>query len=434
MSSGLPARRAAIRALNFVLKSRTALDTALAQSPGFAGMEPRDRAFSRLLAATTLRRRGQIDAVLSTFLKHDLPDSALDARLILETGVAQLLFLEVKPHAAVSAAVDLAKADTATVRYAAMINAILRRVTREGTDIAANTPLSLNLPLWLRESWIEAYGTAITEQIATAFAASPPLDLSVQSADEKESWAATLGAKVLPTGTLRKDSIGDITALPGFADGGWWAQDAGAALPAKLLSAATGMEVLDLCAAPGGKTMQLAASGARVTALDASPKRLRRVEANLARTGLAAKLAAADGREWGEDASFDAILLDAPCSATGTLRRRPDAAWMKATEDVQSLMPIQDALFANAVRLLNPGGRLVICTCSLQPEEGEGWLARNLPQHEDLTLDPVLPEELPALEAALRPDGTVRLTPALWADRGGIDGFFIARLRKSSHG
>jgi 16S rRNA (cytosine967-C5)-methyltransferase len=198
------------------------------------------------------------------------------------------------------------------------------------------------------------------------------------------------------------------------------------------LSARDGEAVLDLCAAPGGKTLQLASAGARVTALDASPKRMRRVQQNLERTSLAAELVTDDGQSWGEAESFDAILLDAPCSATGTLRRRPDAAWIKAAEDVRSLMPIQAALFDNAVRLLKPGGRMVICTCSLQSEEGELWLSRGLERNSNLVLDQIAPEELPELETALLDDGSVRLTPAMWADRGSIDGFFIARLRKKA--
>lgn len=431
MSSGLPARRAAVRALRFVLENRTALDTALAQSPGFSDMEARDRAFSRLLCATTLRRRGQIDAALSAFLKHELPDDALETRLILEIGAAQLLFLQTRPHAAVSAAVELAKSSSTSERYAAMINAVLRRVASHGAGIASATALSRNLPTWLQTSWTGAYGATVTEKIAAAFSKDPPLDLTIRSPDESGKWADAIGARILPTGTLRKDNIGDVPALPGFAEGAWWAQDAAAALPAKLLAPQSGERVLDLCAAPGGKTMQLATSGAKVTALDASPKRLRRVEANLKRTGLHAEIIAADGREWGETASFDAILLDAPCSATGTLRRRPDAAWMKSANDVRSLIPIQDALLANAVRLLKPGGRLVMCTCSLQPEEGEEWLTRSLHVYSSLAVNPIATAEIPTIEDSLLSNGSLRLTPALWPGFGGIDGFFIARLQKT---
>jgi 16S rRNA (cytosine967-C5)-methyltransferase len=430
MSQGLSARRAAILALQFVLKSRTALDAALSQSPDFPGLETRDRAFARLVAATTLRRRGQIQAVLAAFLKRPLPDSALEAKLILETAVAQLVFLGTKPHAAVSGAVDLANGSRESARFSGLVNAVLRKAASQGQDIAEKTPLRRNLPDWLLASWQAAYGDAVLDSIAQAWTGPPPLDLTVRNPAQAAEWAKTLNADLLPTGTLRKQEIGDITELTGFEDGHWWAQDAGAALPARLLAAREGEAVLDLCAAPGGKTMQLASTGASVTALDASPKRMRRVEENLARTGLTAELVTDDGQVWGQPDTFDAILLDAPCSATGTLRRRPDAAWIKSTEDVRSMMPIQAALFDNAVRLLKPGGRMVICTCSLQPEEGERWLANGRERHPALEIDPVRPAELPGLEGALREDGSVRLTPALWPDRGGIDGFFIARLIK----
>ncbi|GJL97025.1 MAG: MFS transporter [Hyphobacterium sp.] len=430
MNPGLDARRAAVRALKFVLESRTALDAALSQTPEFVRMESRDKAFARLIAATTLRRRGQIHAVLSAFLEHDLPHHAGEARLLLETAAAQILFLDTKPHAAVSEAVTLAKTSVDAKRFAGLINAVLRKVVANGHDIAEATPLSDNLPNWLRESWQAAYGAQTVEQIAAVVVRDPPLDVTLKSLGESGQWADALGSERLPTGTLRKSEIGDVTQLPGFVEGAWWAQDAGAAIPAMLLDAQPGEDVLDLCAAPGGKTLQLAASGANVTALDASPKRMRRVSENLTRTGLKATCVSADGQFWGDEASFDAILLDAPCSATGTLRRRPDAAWIKNETDVDSLIPIQEALMANATRLLRPGGRLVVCTCSLQPEEGESWLERGLEHLPDLELDPVRVVELPELEPAILENGSVRLTPDMWADKGGIDGFFIARLRK----
>jgi 16S rRNA (cytosine967-C5)-methyltransferase len=430
MNPGLDARRAAVRALKFVLESRTALDAALSQTPEFARMESRDKAFARLIAATTLRRRGQIHAVLSAFLEHDLPNHAGEARLLLETATAQILFLDTKPHAAVSEAVTLAKTSIDAKRFAGLINAVLRKVVAGGQEIAEATPLSDNFPNWLRESWQTAYGVQAVEHIAAVVMRDPPLDVTLKSLGESNQWAEALGSERLPTGTLRKPEIGDVTQLPGFEEGAWWAQDAGAAIPAMLLDVQPGEAVLDLCAAPGGKTLQLAASGAVVTALDASPKRMRRVTENLARTGLSANCVSADGQNWGDDASFDAILLDAPCSATGTLRRRPDAAWIKNESDVESLIPIQEALMANAARLLRPGGRLVICTCSLQPDEGENWLARGLEHLPDLELDPIRPIELPELEDAILENGAVRLTPNMWADKGGIDGFFIARLRK----
>ncbi|WP_394693197.1 RsmB/NOP family class I SAM-dependent RNA methyltransferase [Hyphobacterium sp.] len=432
MNPGLDARRASVRALKFVLESRTALDAALSQTPEFGRMESRDKAFARLISATTLRRRGQIHAVLSAFLEHDLPEHAGEARLLLETATAQILFLDTKPHAAVSEAVTLAKTSANSKRFSGLINAVLRKVVAGGREIADATPLSDNLPNWLRDSWQAAYGIRTVEDICAVVMRDPPLDLSLRQSPDSESLAEAIGAAILPTGTLRKPEIGDLTALPGFDDGEWWAQDAGAALPARLLNAQPGESVLDLCAAPGGKTMQLAATGASVTALDASPKRMRRVADNLGRTQLAAECVTADGQTWGEAQSFDAVLLDAPCSATGTLRRRPDAAWIKNQEDIASLIPIQNALLDNATRLLKPGGLLVICTCSLQPEEGEFWLDNGLARHPELEIDAIRPDELPELEDAIQENGAVRLTPDMWADRGGIDGFFIARLRKTA--
>ena len=432
MNPGLDARRASVRALKFVLESRTALDAALSQTPEFGRMESRDKAFARLISATTLRRRGQIHAVLSAFLEHDLPEHAGEARLLLETATAQILFLDTKPHAAVSEAVTLAKTSANSKRFSGLINAVLRKVVAGGREIADATPLSDNLPNWLRDSWQAAYGIRTVEDICAVVMRDPPLDLSLRESQDGESLAEAIGATILPTGTLRKPEIGDLTALPGFDDGKWWAQDAGAALPARLLKVQPGESVLDLCAAPGGKTMQLAATGASVTALDASPKRMRRVADNFGRTQLAAECVTADGQTWGEAQSFDAVLLDAPCSATGTLRRRPDAAWIKNQEDIASLIPIQNALLDNAIRLLKPGGRLVICTCSLQPEEGEFWLENGLARHPEMEIDAIHPNELPELEDAIQENGAVRLTPDMWADRGGIDGFFFARLRKTA--
>jgi len=432
MSEGYAARRIAALAYDRAIRGKGPLDESLAAAPGFDALEPRDRAFARLLAATAVRRTGQTQAALDTFLNKPLPDDAHMARALLQTGAAQLIWLGTAAHAAVSATVGLAKEDPAIARFAGLFNAILRKVAADGAPIARGTPPSANLPDWLAASWRAAYGSDRTEAIAAACAREPTLDLSLKDPASAAHWAEALGADILPGGSLRKRSIGDLTALPGYEDGAWWAQDAGAALPARLLGVTPGERVLDLCAAPGGKTLQLAAAGADVTALDASPKRLKRLSANLARTGLSADIIATNGRTWRSEAQFDAILLDAPCTATGTLRRRPDAAWTKQAGDAASLMPIQDDLAATAVTALRPGGRLVICTCSLQPEEGEDWLARNLAAHPGLTTDPVRPEELPGLEAAILASGAVRLTPDMWSEQGGIDGFFIARLHKAA--
>lgn len=428
MSEGLEARRAALSAVHAVMSGKSALDAALNNAPQMRVMEARDRAFARQLSATTLRRAGQTNALIARYLNRPLPVNAALGQTLLLIGASQMLWLGTPAHAAVSSSVALAKENKATERLAGLVNAVLRKVARAGRTEAEKVGPAENLPRWLRHSWTKAYGADRVAAIAEAVTRGPPLDITVKTEAEAEKWAEALDAKVLANGTLRKAGIGDVAALPGYDEGAWWAQDAGAAMPAILLSAKKGERVLDLCAAPGGKTMQLAATGASVTALDASPKRLKRVEENLARTGLKAELVAADGRSWKADEAFDAILIDAPCSSTGTLRRRPDVAYLKSPEDVASLAAIQDDLVTAAFANLKPGGRMVICTCSLQPEEGEGWLKRILTAQGGLKLDPVKPEEMSGLREAVQKDGTVRLTPDMWANRNGIDGFFIARL------
>ncbi|MCW5724424.1 MAG: RsmB/NOP family class I SAM-dependent RNA methyltransferase [Maricaulaceae bacterium] len=427
-AEGLAARRVAAAALQVVLAGRATLEAALAAAPDHAALDARDRAFALALSAVAIRRHGQTQAALDAFMNRPLPASAAAARAILHAGAAQILWLRTPPHAAVSTAVALAREAPAAERYAGLINAVLRRVAEKGAAIAAAAAPESNLPQWLRDSWRKAYGTQRLTKIAASLLAEPPLDLTVKNPAEAEHWAQALGAEILPTGTLRKPGIGDVAALPGYADGAWWAQDAGAALPARLLAVRPDERVLDLCAAPGGKTLQLAAAGADVTALDASAKRLKRLTENLVRTGLTAQVIAADGRSFRPEAPFDAILLDAPCTATGTLRRRPDAAWLKKPGDVAALAQIQDQLGAAAAEMLRLGGRMIICTCSMQPEEGEQWLSRLLAARDDLALDPVRAQELPELQAALTPENSVRLTPEIWADKGGIDGFFIARV------
>lgn len=428
MNDGYAARRIAAHAYDRAIRGKGPLDESLSSAPGFAELDVRDRGFARMLAATAVRRTGQTQAALDAYLARSLPDDAHAARALLQTGAAQMIWLDTPPHAAVSATVGLAKEMPGTVRYAGLINAVLRKISDGGAAIAKSVPASANLPGWLREGWQAQWGKARTEAIAEAVAHEPTLDLTLRAGEDAGAWAEALDAEILPGGSLRKTAIGDLTVLPGYETGAWWAQDAGAALPARLLGVQPGERVLDLCAAPGGKTLQLAAAGATVTALDASAKRLARLKANLKRTGLSADIVTANGRTWTSEIVFDAVLLDAPCTATGTLRRRPDAAWAKQAGDAASLSPIQDDLAATALAVLKPGGRLVICTCSLQPEEGEHWLARILDAHPGLRLDPVIPAEMPGLETAILPSGAVRLTPDMWAERGGIDGFFMARL------
>lgn len=423
--AGLGGRRAAVAAVEGVLARTAHLEAGLEGARGFAALEARDRAFARAIAATVLRRLGQIDAALEPHLKRMPPEPALS---ILRCGAAELLFLSVAPHAAVSSAVGLAGADRRARKMKGMVNAVLRRVSESGG--APDLPAEANLPGWLRESWTKAYGAETARAMAAAHQADPPLDLTAKA--DPEAVAEATGGTLLPTGTVRLTGGGRVEEIPGFADGAWWVQDAAAAIPARLLAARPGETVYDLCAAPGGKTLQLAAAGAAVTAVDASAQRLKRVTENLARTGLSAATEAADILKWTPPAGpADAALLDAPCSATGTLRRSPDAAWMRGPKDVATLAALQPRLLDRAAALVRPGGRVVYCVCSLQPEEGEAQIAAFLKRNGEFRVDPVRPVEIPGLAEAIKTDGTVRILPAFWRECGGIDGFFAARLERA---
>lgn len=431
MTEGLDARRLAADAFLRILKDGLVLEIALETQPGFADLAARDRAFARAILATTFRRLGQTRQVLDHFLTKPLEETSAPARALLITGATQLLWLETPAHAAVSASVALAETWPAARKLKGLINAVLRKVAGEGAALAAKLPPQDNLPDWLRQSWRSQYGPGGLSRIALACQTPPALDLSVKNPAEAEHWASALDAKRLPTGSLRKTDAGQIPDLPGFAEGAWWAQDAAAALPAQLLGVEPGQSVIDLCAAPGGKTMQLAAMGAEVTALDLSAKRLKRLEENLQRTGLSAHIVAGDARVWKPERQVDHVLLDAPCSATGTLRRHPESVWIKSAEDVTRFGKIQRDLARAASKMVKPGGYLVVCTCSLQPEEGERLLADILRRDKTLELAPVTADEIGGLASALTPEGCVRTTPAHWSERGGLDGFFIARFRKS---
>ncbi len=430
MTAGAPARRAAALTLIDVLDADTPLDVAFTRRAAIAGDA---RAFARALATTVLRRLGRIDAVLDARLSKPLPGDARLARALLRLAAAELLFLDTPAYAAVSSAVSLARADQATGRYAGLINAVLRRIDRERDEALAQGEAAGDWPDWLMRSWQSAYGEETAGAIAAASAREASLDLSVKA--DPQAWADRLGGVVTPTGSVRLVAGGDITKMDGFAEGDWWVQDAAAALPAQLLRAPghadlSGLRVLDLCAAPGGKTVQLAAMGAQVTALDRDAKRIERLRENLERTRLVAEVVVADALDWTPDAPFDAVLLDAPCSATGTLRRRPDVAWRRGPEDVTSLAALQTRLIAAAGAMTRPGGVMVYCTCSLQPEEGEAQTGGQMAPPSGLAPDPITALELPSLAAALTDTGQVRTHPALWAETGGLDGFFIARYRR----
>lgn len=429
--AGLPAREAAVRLISAVLRQGRSLDEAIAKELHASALAPRDRALARLIAGTVLRRRGVLEAVLSGFLEKPLPERQGNLWPILLAGAAQLLFLATPPHAAVGLAVEQARLDRHARRYDRLVNALLRRTAREGADVLAGCDaVRLNIPTWLFGRWTAAYGEADARRIADASLAEAALDITVK--DEPAAWAERLGGIVLPTGTVRLKAGGRIEDLAGYSEGAWWVQDAAAALPARLLGTVAGLSVADLCAAPGGKTVELAATGARVTAVELSGERLVRLRANLERMHLDAELVEADAATWRPGHTFDAVLLDAPCTATGTIRRHPDILHLKRPEDVAALSDLQTRLLDNAVQLLRPGGTLVYCACSLEPEEGSEQIARLLAREPRLARAPIKPGEWGIAPDWITPDGDLRTLPFhlpdARAELGGLDGFYAARL------
>lgn len=418
-------RRVAASLLDGVLGHGRALDDALLDGKsGFRDLSDRDRGYVRRLVATCLRRRGQIDGTLRKFLTlwpKGLPREAM------RLGAAELLFLDVPPHAAVGEAVNLMHPEQKKPR--GLINAVLRKVATEGPAILAQLDAAkANTPDWLWQSWINAYGEDAARGIAAAHLTEAPLDISVKG--DAAAWAAKLEAELLPTGSLRRTAGGGVETLPGFAEGEWWVQDVAATLPVKMLGDVAGKSVVDLCAAPGGKTAQLAALGATVTAVDRSAQRLRRLEQNMARLHLTAEVIAAEVAEWNTTRQFDAVLLDAPCSATGTIRRHPDLPYLKDEADVAKLAELQRRLAAKAWSLLKSGGVMVYCVCSLQPEEGEYQL-RHLLALQGAELIPADAGKLHLPSDAVAHDGVLRTLPSLWSGRGGMDGFFAVALKKA---
>ena len=420
-------RSLALDLLAAVLDRDRLLDDVL-DDPRLAGLDERDRGFVRLLLATTLRRLGQIDDLIGRCMDRPLGAKSAAATHALRLGIAQLLFLDVAAHAAISTSVDLVKG-TALAGFAKLVNAVLRRLSRDGAAmVAAQDAALLNTPDWLWRSWVAAYGEDTARAIATAHLTEAPVDITV--AADAEGWAERLEAEILPGGTLRRRGGGAVAGLAGFDDGGWWIQDVAAALPARLLGDVAGKSVADLCAAPGGKALQLAAAGAQVTAVDRSAKRLVRFSANLTRLGLSATVVEADAGAWTPPALFDAILLDAPCSATGTLRRHPDVARHKSPAEITKLAMVQERLLQAAVGMLKAGGVLVYCVCSLEPEEGVEQVERLLAKGAPLRRVAITAAEIGGLAEAITPAGDLRTLPCHLAERGGMDAFFAARLQR----
>ena len=431
---GLPARRAAAELLFAVLERKQPLDDILSRSAATGwlfNLPQRDRALTRLIVATSLRRKGQLDAVLNHFLERGLPAKAGLLYPILLSGAAQLIFLKTPPHAAIDLAVRLAQSDPRARRYDKLVNAVLRRVATEGERIASGLDAPrVNTPDWLWDRWVARYGEERAHAIGAANLIEPPLDLTVKA--DPEGWAARLSGRLLPTGSVRLLPRGRIEALPGYHEGAWWVQDAAASLPAHLLKPKPGMRIADLCAAPGGKTAQLALAGASVVAVDISKTRLKTLETNLARLGLAAATVHADAAAWSPDEKFDAVLLDAPCSSTGTVRRHPDIPYLKSARDIAELARLQERLLDNALRLLKPSGRLVYATCSLELEEGEAQIANLLARYPYVRVDEVTPGEVFDQADWIQSPGFVRTFPYQLnlgtPEWSGLDGFFAARL------
>jgi 16S rRNA (cytosine967-C5)-methyltransferase len=407
-------RRAALNALTQVVAHKRMLSH-LKPDPG---LEPAEAARASRLAQTVLRHMEALDQIIASFVDRKPVPQVL---MILRLGAAELLIAREEPYGVVNSAVALAKSgSTKTARASGLVNAVLRRIA-EGGQAMWSEHASQRLPGWIAGPVRKAAGEETLRAIEAAHEITAPLDLT-----PRDGTAEVPGAERLPTGSLRLSDPGQVSSLPGFAEGAWWVQDAAAALPVRLLGDVHGVRVLDMCAAPGGKTLQLAAAGAEVVALDASDTRLDRLRENLARTGLRAEIVVADALE--HQGAYDAILLDAPCTASGTIRRHPDLPFVKSGRDTEALTRLQMRLLDHALTLLNPGGRLVFCTCSLLAVEGEYQVKAALKRHEGLSVVPVDPVTLGGDPDWASPEGGLRLWPSMWADRGGIDGFYMACL------
>ncbi|ABA03424.1 tRNA and rRNA cytosine-C5-methylase [Nitrobacter winogradskyi Nb-255] len=437
---GLAARRIAADILDGVLHKRRTLDEQLegpTAHPGLKALADRDRALMRRLVATILRRLGTLGHLLSRLLDRGIPTDAPRAQSALLIGAAQILWMDVPDHAAVDLSVRLVQSDRRAAKYAGLVNAVLRRCAREGQSLIEEVRSeSLDTPSWLMARWSGYYGEGTAKAIAAAISHEPALDLTVKA--NAAHWATRLHGETLPTGTVRTSLHGSVTMLPGFSEGQWWVQDAAAALPARLFGDLRGRRVIDLCAAPGGKTAQLVQAGAEVTAIDRSPNRVARLRENLGRLSLDARSLVADAIEWQDDVAgdgFDGVLVDAPCSATGTIRRHPDVAWLKQDSDIAALTALQQRLLNKAITLLRPGGTLVYCTCSLEPEEGEQVVAALLATDTGIRRVPVSADEVAGLADIVTPEGDLRTLPCHLAHDdptlGGLDGFYAARLTRS---
>jgi 16S rRNA (cytosine967-C5)-methyltransferase len=423
-AAGIPARAAAVKILGEVLRKRRPLDAAETEIIAASGLEPRDAGFARAIAGETLRRFGQLDALIRSFVpKAPPPHKAGPALEIMLAGACELLFLEVAPHAAVDAANRLAAGDKKAVHFKSLINAVLRRISREGKEaLAKQDAEKLNTPDWLWQSWMAAYGEDIARAITASHLQQPPTDFVLKDGAAPPSGAAQLFGDV-----WRMRETGRVDLLEGFSDGAWWVQDCAASLPARLLGDVRGQRVIDLCAAPGGKTMQLASMGAQVTAVEREPARMARLRENLARAKLDAELIEADMRDV-NIAAAPFVLLDAPCSATGTIRRHPDLPWIKSAADTNLTAQAAGELLDVAAEIVAPGGTLVFAVCSLEPQEGQEQIADFLARNAAFVRKPIAANNVFGLAQLIDGNGDLRTLPCHLAERGGMDGFYAARL------
>jgi 16S rRNA (cytosine967-C5)-methyltransferase len=427
---GLQARMAAVKLLAAVVEQKTSLDGMLDEehgNPAYSALSTADRALVRAILNSCLRQLTRIDAIFDRFLDKPLPEGARNLRHILAVAAAQILFLDVPDHSAVDLAVEQARRDPRSSRFANLVNALLRRLGREKETVLAEVSAVVAIfPAWFQGRLEPVYGAEAAKAIGDACLTPAPVDLTVK--DDAKGWAEKLGGTVLATGSVRLPEFeGSVTELEGFETGEWWVQDAAAAIPAKLFSDLRGKVVADLCAAPGGKTAQLILLGGNVTAVEQSGSRMKRLKGNLARLGMEAQFLQAKLEELPAEPRFDAILLDAPCSSTGTIRRHPDVFWAKDGGDVEKLAGVQARLLHHAFGMLKPGGTLVFSNCSLDPLEGEQLVETFLKSNAAARRVPVSPENWPGLEAAIDARGDVRTTPAML---GGMDGFYAAVLTR----
>lgn len=421
--TGLPARRAALSIISGVLQKRRPLDAGLDQ---LGGLATRDAGFARALASQTLRNMGALDAVLRKFMSKPLaPHKAGAASEILLLGACELLILKVAPHAAVDAANELAAKDNKAVHFKPLINAVLRKIAREGEAVLSGLDRErLSTPDWLWSRWTAQYGAGTARAMARAHQAAAPVDIVLKSP------GAAFPASEELFGTARRlNDAGRIDVLAGFADGDWWVQDAAATLPVQLLGDVAGKRVIDLCAAPGGKTLQLAARGAQVIAVEIDAGRAERIRENLARTKLSAEILIADVRDVDIKASL--VLIDAPCTATGTIRRHPDLPWIKGAADVTVSAAAAYEILESGAALVESGGTLVFAVCSLEREEGEEQIAAFLATHPEFARAPLTADDVFGHSEWITSDGDLRTLPCHLADKGGMDGFYAARLKRA---